>query len=269
MATKDGTEVKLTGKPDAGSIAGIVFASVLIVVAMVVIGMSVMGGSGSCGSVCGGGYGGGGGGSCMYGSSFRNVQAGKDLRGSQSAYLSSTDGWLGQGQVVLDTPRMGAIDGPIDASCPRVPEWAKSCEGACARSMASAREAVDRVSAVPAASSAVCTKGYTAITQNVMVAPNAEFPQQLRLEAQVPISGSVIREMRTRFRGQGDIVTLTADMVIPGRGILPLYRGRAITANLQIPAVAISPGTYLDIVATARDMTVEKADFQLTYDACL
>lgn len=156
MTTKDDGIIKTTDKADVGSIAGIVFASVLIVVAMVVIGMSVMGGSGSCNSVCGGGYGGGGGGrSCMYGSSFRNVQAGKDLRGSQSAYRSSTDAWLGQGQVVLDTPRMGAIDGPIDASCPRVPEWAKSCEGACARSMASAREAVDRVSAVPAASSAV------------------------------------------------------------------------------------------------------------------
>lgn len=80
----------------------------------------------------------------------------------------------------------------------------------------------------------------------------------------MPISGSVIREMRTRFRGEGEIVALTADTVIPGRGILPLYRCRAITANLQISAVAISPGTYLDIVATARDITVENAEFQLT-----
>lgn len=99
--------------------------------------------------------------------------------------------------------------------------------------------------------------------------PNARNPQQLRLKAQVSISGSVIREMRTHFRRQGEIITLTANMVIPGSGILPLYRGRAMTADLQIPAVAVSLGSYLDIVATARGITVKRAEFQLTYDACL
>lgn len=253
-------------KMEGGSIAAIVFGVVLTIVLIGAICMSLRNRSG-----CG----------CMYGSSFRPVQAGDMHPSSFSAAAlgggggSSVSGWLGQPQRVIGGPAVAAVDSPVTAGCPRVPDWARNCAGACATSMRAARQAHDQAASAPPPS-VVCAGGFTAVETDVLVNERVEYDEDGKeiqrfdrlLLASVPLQGSAIRQMRTRFSGDA-LVTLTADLRIPGRGIVPLYRGRAITANLRVPELAIPAGTTLEVRATARDSATNTAAFKLQYEACM
>jgi len=248
-----------SGEMGGSSIAAIVLAVVLSIILVAVILMSSTRG---CGSGCG----------------SSAAMSGCGGLATSGAMFSPAAGWLReQPQRVLQIPRPSAVDSPIaGGACPALPSWATGCAGACSSAMEAARRAHDQAASRPPATTADCPNGFTSVDTEVelqervdMDAKGNEVQRFDRLLlASVPIQGSVVRQMRTRFSGSS-LVTLTADLLIPGQGIRPLYRGRAITANLRIPPMVVPEGSTLEVRGTARDSATNSAKFRLQYEACM